>query len=767
MHSLPFRRFTFMLVILFGMCLPGSIVRAQEGALPVPEVTLLDQIGETALEPQPREPMGGAEEPSQEDVGAAAADATIFSESFSGAFPGAWTVAHEGGVTSCGWRWPRGYASGCVNASNLGMWYPNNLHAYMQRQVSLVGYQSATLALDVAVDTETNHDKLTLKVRDQSGVWRSHIVWTGSSAFTYIRRTVDLSRYAGQSNLIIRFQFDTDGSWDGAYGEWDGVAIDNIVLSGTAATTCTTNRNPVDVVLAIDRSGSMRYDLASEKAAANGFADRMYFARDQAALVSFSDYAILDQTLTHDGALVRRKIDSLVYGGWTNISGAIRIAHAELMGSRHNPSAKRVLILMTDGKPEEVDTAAQARTAAREAKAAGIYIFVLGLGDDIDADLLRDIASSPGDYYQPPTANDLAAIYQQIAQVVTICKPAKPATVVACDGVYTDRIRVVWSSVSTAIRYEVWRSGNSSRANARRVGIRTEAYGDYNVVVGRPYWYWVRACNWNSCGPFSDPSTGWRRMTPVWLPSIPAYGNIPGGDRTHPIEMRYKFSGQAGEVYLVFQTWDVDNNGEIAVYVNDRLVAYAPAGRNNAWAGPYAILLTDSQVNDAVTNFVTFRNRYNPPNGSTWGVRKVAVAPLLRSALESLELLESGVPPVVFLPMLQGAPVPDETTTVTEVTPEEDLPIVVVMTEDLPDLVDTQLLPDEVESDEIGVAGDPVETNEPVDVEPAAAEGVLPDEVELTSTEDDARVEAEPLLLEESSALPALRLPLILSDEND
>ncbi len=79
------------------------------------------------------------------------------------------------------------------------------------------------------------------------------------------------------------------------------------------------------------------------------------------------------------------------------------------------------LILLTDGKANPGPTSeAVARAAA--AKKAGIVIFTIGLGRELDDAALEAIAGQPSYFCRAPTADDLHDIYRQIA--VTIPCPA-------------------------------------------------------------------------------------------------------------------------------------------------------------------------------------------------------------------------------------------------------------------------------------------------------------------------------------------------------
>jgi uncharacterized repeat protein (TIGR01451 family) len=163
----------------------------------------------------------------------------------------------------------------------------------------------------------------------------------------------------------------------------------NTITIPTTVIACSTA--PVDVILVIDRSGSMSgAPLAAEKTAAKNFVDLMGLTSDQVGLVSFAGDAILNQPLTHSGNAVKNAIDTLSSGGATNMTAAINTAQAELMGSRHNPSARPAMIFMSDGVPNG-DTPVAALAAAQAAKNAGTRLFTIGLGS-VDSNLMRQLA---------------------------------------------------------------------------------------------------------------------------------------------------------------------------------------------------------------------------------------------------------------------------------------------------------------------------------------------------------------------------------------
>ncbi|HSD83337.1 MAG TPA: VWA domain-containing protein, partial [Anaerolineae bacterium] len=194
----------------------------------------------------------------------------------------------------------------------------------------------------------------------------------------------------------------------------------------TPVSTCTSAQQPVDVVLVLDRSGSMAgQPLTHAKQAAQSFVDAMQLSTDQVGSVSFSTQAHLDQRLTHHGDLVKQAIHTLSADGMTNLAGAITTAQQELLSSRHNPAAQPVMILLSDGQPT---AGGDALAAAQAAQQAGIRVITIGLGRDVNVDLMRAIASTEADYHPAPTSADLLAIYLEIAGGLHCATPTPTAT---------------------------------------------------------------------------------------------------------------------------------------------------------------------------------------------------------------------------------------------------------------------------------------------------------------------------------------------------
>lgn len=184
---------------------------------------------------------------------------------------------------------------------------------------------------------------------------------------------------------------------------------------------------PTDVVLAVDLSGSMNNDqedppepITSVLQAAKAFVQRMQNG-DQASLVTFATEADIAVPLTTSLTEVATQVEALAIDpaeetGSTNTGEALTQATQELVSERHNAEARKVMVLLTDGlatAPDE-EPEAYALEAAANAKQAGITVYSIGLGEQVNMDFVRSLASSPEQSYQAVSSASVDAIYKTI-----------------------------------------------------------------------------------------------------------------------------------------------------------------------------------------------------------------------------------------------------------------------------------------------------------------------------------------------------------------
>ena len=213
-----------------------------------------------------------------------------------------------------------------------------------------------------------------------------------------------------------------------------------IKLSLTATPDITSN--PTDIVLILDRSGSMAGSpLESLKNGAKKFIDIIDEATDSTSdgqigsgshigIVSFSDVATQDTQLITSVDDLKDAVDALSAGGRTNHSDAFTKALQLFDPASANA---KVMVMFTDG----VTTAGgDPNTVATLAKSQGVIIYVIGLSGNggIDEQALRDWASDPDSAFVAiaPDDSELEDLFEDLAK--NIVKPG------ATDIVITDTV---------------------------------------------------------------------------------------------------------------------------------------------------------------------------------------------------------------------------------------------------------------------------------------------------------------------------------------
>lgn len=166
---------------------------------------------------------------------------------------------------------------------------------------------------------------------------------------------------------------------------------------------------PMDIALIIDCSGSMSGNkLKNAKKAAIRFLDEID-SSFQVGLVSFQTHAKLEINLTKDNDRLSQTINNLNAGGGNNDEGAIAIARDKVLKNSQNI---KVLVLLADGRP--ANEGAMLREAGR-AKQEEIQMITIGVGNDVDSDLLKKVASTPNDYYFVEESVHLESTFETIA----------------------------------------------------------------------------------------------------------------------------------------------------------------------------------------------------------------------------------------------------------------------------------------------------------------------------------------------------------------
>lgn len=181
---------------------------------------------------------------------------------------------------------------------------------------------------------------------------------------------------------------------------------------------------PLDIVLLIDASTSMRSATRAGRSkidAALEAADlpiRLVGGRSRLAIVSFNTEATQLVELTGDRGRLKAALAALRTREGSRLDAGLRAARHALEASP--PGTERRVVGLTDGRPSP-STPDDVRAAAAELRAAGIVLDTIGLGEDLDAALLREIASDAARYHAAPDAEDLGAIFEDMSWAPPLC----------------------------------------------------------------------------------------------------------------------------------------------------------------------------------------------------------------------------------------------------------------------------------------------------------------------------------------------------------
>lgn len=174
---------------------------------------------------------------------------------------------------------------------------------------------------------------------------------------------------------------------------------------------------PVSIVLALDESGSMKKAAEGVQDAARRFVNAVR-PQDKLGLVLFADHS----TFAHDLSLNRDHtlagIDQYKASGGTALYDAL----SDSLHRLKFENARRVVVVLTDGRDEDNPGTGPGSThtfddVLQYAKETDAIVFGIGLGPNVDSDVLEKLASATGgEAYFPSDTSLLDDTYQRIVE---------------------------------------------------------------------------------------------------------------------------------------------------------------------------------------------------------------------------------------------------------------------------------------------------------------------------------------------------------------
>lgn len=177
-----------------------------------------------------------------------------------------------------------------------------------------------------------------------------------------------------------------------------------------------------DVVLVLDSSGSMSgTPIEKTKEASSGFIETVFKEDSAVGVVAYNSDAYAVSQFCKNETYLNNVIGALGTGGRTNIDGGLTEAQKMLETSTAD---QKLIVLMSDGVPNEGRTGDELVAFSDTLKEQGIYIYTLGFFSDLSSSekaeaqkLLEGIASE-GCHFEVDDAENLVYFFGDIADQI-------------------------------------------------------------------------------------------------------------------------------------------------------------------------------------------------------------------------------------------------------------------------------------------------------------------------------------------------------------
>lgn len=223
----------------------------------------------------------------------------------------------------------------------------------------------------------------------------------------------DLHRITTQDALSFQGRLDRGAVHVGS----DGLVHLELTATGASMPDRNVPRLPTDVVVVLDRSGSMGGDPMNKALAAIRELVGQLGRSDRFALVTYSNGADLTIPLAMATPDARRAWTSLLAGigadGGTNMSAGFDRAH-ELVSNTRSAGRVARIILLSDGHANQGDASPDGLARRSGRAVSGEYVLsTVGVGQGFDERLMTQLADAgTGNFYYVPDVEVLAGIFE-------------------------------------------------------------------------------------------------------------------------------------------------------------------------------------------------------------------------------------------------------------------------------------------------------------------------------------------------------------------
>jgi Ca-activated chloride channel family protein len=179
---------------------------------------------------------------------------------------------------------------------------------------------------------------------------------------------------------------------------------------------------PLNIVLAIDASGSVWTDERLERDAAKSFVRSLLRPQDRIDLMQFSDDVHELVAFTNDTKRIDSAVGEIQRGEATALYDAVYLASQRLGETSSKDGARRVVVLITDG--ENTTRHGSYDSALEQAERAGAMVYSLiivpiaadaGRNTGGEHALIQMARDTGGKYYYVEDKHDLAPAFQHVS----------------------------------------------------------------------------------------------------------------------------------------------------------------------------------------------------------------------------------------------------------------------------------------------------------------------------------------------------------------
>lgn len=283
------------------------------------------------------------------------------------------------------------------------------LYSYIKQE----GYESAYFGLSDAIS---------------EGTW----AWANGEAVTYTNwhKNEPNGENSGEDYALFYYKY-SDGTWnDGDFGnrtvnsgtaficEWGEYTVRESEKQDEPIRTTSDER---DIVLVLDVSGSMSGTPMEEtKKASVNFIDTILDEDASIGIVTYDNSASMLSDFSVNKSTLTNAVSDIWDGGGTNIEAGLAEAHSMLSKSS---AKKKIIVLMSDGEPNDGKEGDDLIAYADELKDDGIIIYTLGFFENMGsyksyAQLLMEGIASDGCHYEVASADDLVFFFEDVADQI-------------------------------------------------------------------------------------------------------------------------------------------------------------------------------------------------------------------------------------------------------------------------------------------------------------------------------------------------------------